>query len=368
MDDELIHWLALGLVPGIGDVQARLLVQQAGSATAVFGARQHLLEQIEGIGMVRAKAIRQFRDFSVARNELRFLDQNGAALLRYGHPGYPRRLLHCADAPFSLFYKGRADLDNGRIVGFVGTRNYTDYGRRATERLVEELSTAGCLIVSGLAVGIDAFAHRAALKQGLPTVGVVGHGLDRVYPHIHAPLARDLLEKDGGLLSEFFSGTLPDRHHFPLRNRIVAGLCDALVVVETGVKGGSMITARLADSYHRDVFAVPGRTTDAASTGCNRLIQQNKAFLLSDAQQLLDVMGWSDRRPAPPKQPVLFANLSPQEEQVLQQLKERPSLHVDELTAACGLHSSTVAAILLNLELNGLVQSLPGKRYGVLGN
>ncbi len=217
-----------------------------------------------------------------------------------------------------------------------------------------------------MALGIDAFAHKAALKNGLPTVGVVGHGLDKIYPPANTGLAKDMVKHGGGLLSEFFSGTKPDKHNFPLRNRVVAGLCDATVVVETNTKGGSMITAKLADAYNRDVFAVPGRTTDSKSSGCNYLIKNNKAILLTDADELLDVMGWKERRQKVKKQKELFIELSPEEKQIVQILQEKETVHIDEINLGSGLSSSAVAAAILNLELQGVVAGMPGKMYKLI--
>lgn len=220
------------------------------------------------------------------------------------------------------------------------------------------------LIVSGLAFGIDAIAHRAALKNGLPTVGVVGHGLDKIYPSQHSTLAREMAQQNGGLLTEFWSGTGPDKHNFPLRNRVVAGMSDATLVVETDIRGGSMITAQLADGYNRDVYALPGRTTDAKSRGCNYLIQQNRAALFTDAAQLLQAMGWEPHQPKE-RQPqrALFIELTPEEKTVVDLLQEKETVHIDEINFRTGLSSSTTAAAILNLELNNLVQSLPGKMY-----
>src|SRR5215203_5746586 len=363
MNQELLYQLALTLVPNIGDVQAKVLLQYFGNASSVFKAKLTELEKIDGIGTIRARSIKQFNDFSLAEAELKFVEKYKIKTLFLTDDDYPQRLLNCYDSPTFLFYKGTADLNNSKIICIVGTRNYTDYGKQFTEDLVKGLSDQQILIISGLAIGIDAFAHKAALKNGLPTIGVVGHGLDKIYPSVNTGLAKDMVKQGGGLLSEFFSGTKPDKHNFPLRNRIVAGLCDATVIVETNIKGGSMITAKLADAYNRDVFAVPGRTTDSKSSGCNYLIKNNKAILLTDADDLLDVMGWKEKRHKPKKQKELFIELSPDEKQVVQLLQEKETVHIDEINLRSGLTSSTVAAAILNLELQGVVSSMPGKMY-----
>ncbi len=363
MHSELVYQLALTLIPNIGDVHSKILVQQFGDASSIFKARQETLEKIEGIGIVRAKSIKRFKDFSLAEDEIKFIEKYNIKVLFLSDKDYPQRLLNCYDSPTVLFYKGSADLNASRVIGIVGTRSNTDYGKQFTEQLVEDLSAQQILIVSGLAFGIDCIAHKASVKNGLPTVGVVGHGLDKIYPSANTTLAKDMVKEGGGILSEFFSGTKPDKHNFPLRNRIVAGLCDATIIVETHLGGGSMITAKLADAYNRDVFAVPGRTTDNKSAGCNHLIKNNKAILLTDAQELLDVMGWNDKKTKPKKQRELFIELSAEEKLVVQLLQEKESVHIDEINLRSGLSSSTIAAAILNLELQGVILSMPGKLY-----
>jgi DNA processing protein len=298
--------------------------------------------------------------------ELRFIEKYKIKTLFLTDPEYPQRLLNCYDSPTLLFYKGTADLNASKVVAIVGTRSNTDYGKQFTEDLIAALSSQQALIISGLAIGIDAYAHKAALKNDLPTVGVVGHGLDKIYPSVNKGLARDMALQNGGILSEFFSGTLPDKHNFPLRNRIVAGMSDATIVVETLVSGGSMITAKLADAYNRDVFAVPGRTTDTKSKGCNYLIKNNKAILLTDADQLLDIMGWQEKKKKVKKQKELFIELTPEEKQVIDILKQKESVHIDEINISSGLSSSAVAAAILNLELQSVIGSMPGKMYKLL--
>jgi DNA processing protein len=366
MSSELFYQLALTLVPNIGDVHAKLLLQQFGNASTIFKAPHRELERLEGIGTVRANSIRTFNDFHLVEAELRFIEKYKIKTLFLTDPEYPQRLLNCYDSPTLLFYKGTADLNASKVVAIVGTRSNTDYGKQFTEDLIAALSSQQALIISGLAIGIDAYAHKAALKNDLPTVGVVGHGLDKIYPSVNKGLARDMALQNGGILSEFFSGTLPDKHNFPLRNRIVAGMSDATIVVETLISGGSMITAKLADAYNRDVFAVPGRTTDTKSKGCNYLIKNNKAILLTDADQLLDIMGWQEKKKKVKKQKELFIELTPEEKQVIDILKQKESVHIDEINISSGLSSSAVAAAILNLELQSVIGSMPGKMYKLL--
>jgi len=366
MNNELLHQLALTLVPNIGDVQAKILIQHFGEVTAIFKAKTSVLEKIEGIGAVRAKSIKEFDDFHLAEKELEFIEKYNIKTFFLTDKDYPKRLLNCYDSPTLLFYKGPADLNASKIVAIVGTRTNTEYGKQFTEKLVKDLSEQNITIISGLAFGIDAMAHKAAIKNNLPTVGVVGHGLDKIYPSDHAGLAKEMIKNGGGILSEFFSGTKPDKHNFPLRNRIVAGISDATVLVETNIKGGSMITGNLANAYNRDVFAVPGRTTDTKSSGCNHLIKYNKAILLTDAEEILEVMGWKERKTKTKKQKELFIELSQEEKQVVQLLQEKEMVSIDEINLGSGLSSSTIAAAILNLELQNVIASLPGKMYKLL--
>ncbi len=366
MHSELLYQLALTLVPNVGDVHARILVQHFGDATSVFRAKQSQLEKLEGIGEVRAKSLKKFDDFHLAETELRFIEKFKVRPLFLTDAAYPKRLLNCYDSPTMLFYKGTADLNAPRVVAVVGTRSNSDYGKAFTEKLVGDLAAHHVVVVSGLAFGIDAIAHKTALRAGLPTVGVVGHGLSKIYPAQHTSLAKEIIAGEGGILTEFFHDIKPDKHNFPLRNRIVAGMSDATVVVETAVKGGSMITAKLADAYNRDVFAVPGRTTDKGSSGCHHLIKYNKAILLTDADELLEVLGWKEKKATPKTQRALFIELTPEEEIIHKLLQTKESLHIDEINAGSGLSSSSVAAAILNLELQGVVQSQPGKMYKLL--
>lgn len=367
MNLELLNQLALTLVPNIGDVHAKILINHFGDASSVFKAKKSDLEKIEGIGEVRAKCIKEFNDFQLAEQELKFIEKYKIKTLFLTDKDYPKRLLNCYDAPTLLFYRGDADLNSSKIVAIVGTRTNTEYGKQFTEKLVNDLSDQGILIISGLAHGIDAIAHKAALKNNLPTVGVVGHGLDKVYPSENTNLAKEMVKNGGGILSEFFSGTKPHKHNFPLRNRIVAGLSDCTVVVETNVKGGSMITAKLADAYNRDVFAVPGRTSDKASSGCNHLIKFNKAVLLTDADELSEVLGWKEgKKEKALQQKQLFIELTAEEKQIIHLLQEKGTVHIDEINLKSGLSSSEAAAAILNLELQNVIASLPGKMYKLL--
>jgi DNA processing protein len=363
---DLLYQIALSQVPHIGYVHAKILIEHFGTAQSIFRAKMHELERLEGIGTVRAQSIHSFRDFSNAEKEIRFMEKYRIQPLFLKDPSYPQRLLHCYDPPTLLYYKGNADLNASRIIAIVGTRSNTEYGKQFTEKLVRDLSSIQVLVVSGLAFGIDACAHKAALKNSLQTVGALGHGLDTIYPSEHTALAKEMV-KQGGLLTEFPSKTKPDKHNFPSRNRLVAGMCDAVVLVETGIKGGSMITGELAHGYNRDVFAVPGRTTDTKSAGCNYLIRSNKAILLTEAREIIDIMGWEETKKTSVKQQrTLFVELSDAEKTIVNILQEKENVSVDEINLKSGLSSSTIAAALLNLEIQNVVHAQPGKMYSLV--
>ena len=366
MHSELLYQLALTEVPYVGTVRAKILATHFSNAENIFKSSLRELENIEGIGTIPAKSIKSFADYSKAEEEIKFVEKYRIKPLFLTDNDYPKRLLNCYDSPTLLFYKGDADLNVSKIIAIIGTRNHTEYGKQQTEKLVKELSSQNILVVSGMAFGIDAVAHKASYKNNLATVGVLGHGLDQIYPPEHSNLAKDILKHGGGLLTEFRSNTKPDKHNFPTRNRIVAGMSDATVVIETGEKGGSMITAELANGYNKDVFALPGRVNDHKSTGCNFLIRNNKAMLLTDAEELIEVMGWEEKAKSLKEkrsQREIFIELSKDEKIIVDILKEKESVHIDELNMKSGLSNSTAAAAILNLELQNVVISLPGKLY-----
>ena len=363
MTTELIYQLSLCQVPFIGNVHAKKLIETFGSASAVFNAPLHDLEKIENIGVIKAKSIKKFRDFARAEKEQAFIEKYEIRALFLTDNDYPQRLLNCFDPPAMLFYKGTVDLNASRIVAIVGTRNNTEYGKYFTEKLVKALVKVDTVIVSGLALGIDTIAHKCSLKYGIPTIGVVGHGLDTIYPPENTNLAKQMI-RQGGLLSEFRSNTKPDKHNFPSRNRVVAGISDATIIVESGAKGGSNITANLAWGYNRDVFAVPGRSTDVKSEGCNRLIRENKAMLLDDPGELITTMGWNEHEKKKGMlQKQLFLEMSVEEKKIVELLRKDEDTGIEELNFKSGLSSSSIASALLNLEMQGVLKVLPGKRY-----
>lgn len=363
MSDDLLYQIALTLVPNIGDIHAKALVNRYGDAQSVFKAKKSALENMEGIGTVRANSIKSFQDFTTCEAEIKFVEKYKIVPLFLTDKNYPQRLLNCYDSPLLLYYRGIADLNTAKIISIVGTRNHSEYGKMICEKIVEELQNENVLIISGLAFGIDTIAHKSALKNNLSTVGVLAHGLDRIYPVQNKILAKQMTE-NGGLLTEFLSETNPDKQNFPKRNRIVAGMCDALIVIESGKKGGSLITAELANGYNKDVFALPGKTSDIKSEGCNYLIKNNKASLITSASDLLEMMNWNPAtKIASKKQRALFIEFTADEKIVIDILQAQDSIQIDQLYFKSGLSSSAMAAALLLLEMNGIVTSLPGKVY-----
>jgi DNA processing protein len=367
LNTDLLYQLALTQVPQIGSVQAKLLADEFETAEAIFNAKKSLLEKIEGIGTVRAASIKSFVAFKEQEAEIKFIEQYKIKPLFLKDEQYPQRLLNCYDPPTLLFYRGNANLNTSKVISIIGTRSNSDYGKQAVEQIIEQLLPHQPLIASGLAYGVDAIAHKQSVKHQLPTVGVLAHGLDKIYPSAHTTLAKEMIASGGGLLTEYRKETKPDKHHFPTRNRIVAGMCDATIVIETGVKGGSMITAHLANSYNRDVFAIPGKTTDAKSEGCNYLIQSNKAVLIRNGNDVIEQMGWEQQlKKTVASQKQLFVELNEEEKILYNLLKEKNSLSIDEINFNCKLSSSEIASALLTMEFKGLVRSLPGKLYALI--
>jgi DNA processing protein len=366
MNEEVFYHLALTQVPQIGNIQIGVLLKHFGDPSLVFKSNQKLLESINGIGAIRANAIKKFSDFNRIEKELKFISKNDISVLIKYDEGYPRRLENCVDAPQLLFYKGSQSLNQQRIVAIVGTRAPTDYGKERVAALIASLKSVDVMVVSGLAYGIDTLVHRDCVKYGINTVGVLGHGLDQIYPSSNRILASEMLQQ-GGLLTEFMHGTKPDRQNFPKRNRIVAGMVDAVVVIESGEKGGSIITAEIANSYNRDVFAYPGRTTDLGSMGCNHLIRTHRADLITSGLEFIEFMGWNHAtKKKKAIQAELFLSLEGTEKQLYNLILDREPVSIDELIVQTMLKSSEVSAILFSLEMRGLVSPRPGKLYAAV--
>jgi len=366
MDQNRLSLLALHFIPGVGDYLVRQVVSYCGSAEKVFKTPKGKLLKIPGVGAVTADAILNGKPFQLAEKEIIKAEKESVELLFFTDKKYPTRLKNIPDAPSILYAKGNCDFENPKTVGIVGTRQATAYGKEQVEQLVKDLVPHNTLIVSGLAYGIDIHAHKQSLKHGLSTVGVMGSGMDIIYPSSHKDTAIKMLEH-GGLVTENPFGTKPDAHNFPQRNRIIAGLCDALVVVEAAIKGGALITAEIANSYNKDVFAFPGNIGETYSDGCNNLIKTNKAHLLTSVKDLEYIMNW-EAATAPKKvKPSLSLSEFDEHEQVVLKIlieKKAPVL-IDEVSWKSNLPVSQLASVLLGLEFKGVVRSLPGKQYSL---
>ena len=371
MKDEQIYTLALTRIPGLGQLGACNLVRTLGSASAIFHQRNELASLVPGVTDKLVKALDCPEAIKRAEEELMFTEKNQIQCITFNDERYPSRLRECEDAPLALFYRGNARLDALRVISIVGTRHATAYGEDLCNSFVRDLKELcpDVLIVSGLAYGIDIHAHRAALQYGFPTVGVLAHGLDRIYPAAHRKTAIAMMDQ-GGLLTEFMSGTNPDRQNFVKRNRIVAGMSDATIIVESAAKGGALITAELAESYHRDCFAFPGKTTDIYSAGCNKLIRNNRAALLLSAEDFVETMGWAtSASKASPKaiQRELFPDLNEEESKVVDILQQNSEgMQVNQLVVEADIPINRMSALLFELEMKGVVRALAGGVYRVL--
>lgn len=366
MDQKRLSQLALHFIPGIGSYTVKQLISYSGSAENVFKLPKARLLKIPGIGPTTATSIINNQPFKKAEEELELTEKHNTQLLLYSDKNFPARLKHINDAPSLLYYKGTADLNTRKVVAIVGTRNATRYGKEFTERLIEGLEKHSPLIVSGLAYGIDIQAHKSALKYNLPTIGVMASGIDFIYPALHKKTALAMTENGGGLLTEQSFGSKPDAPKFPARNRIIAGMADAVIVVEAARKGGALITAELANSYNKDVFALPGDVNSPYSAGCNTLIKSHKAHLLTSVEDVEYIMNWEPQI-AGQNEPEPIPDLSlldDEEKMVFLQLQQHSNpMLIDNLSWQTQLPIGKLASILLNLEFKGLVSSLPGKSY-----
>ncbi len=361
----LIYQIGITLIPGIGDVNGKKLVSYCGGTEAVFKEKKQALMKIPGIGLSTVNSILSQKVLNRAEKEISFIDKYNVTPLFYTNKKYPQRLKHCIDGPMMLYYMGNTDLNSPRIISIVGTRTASEYGKEICAKFVKDLADLDVVVVSGLAYGIDTHAHKSSLKNDLATIGILAHGLDRIYPQANKSLAEKMV-LNGGLLTDFMSKTNPDRENFPKRNRIVAGIADAIIVIESAIKGGALITANIANSYDRDVFAVPGKISDKYSEGCNFLIKTNRAALIQSARDVKYIMQWESNTDKSPKQQKLFKELSPEEELIVNILKENNETSVDYIVLKSKLSPSNIAAILLNLEFDGVIKSLPGKMYKCL--
>lgn len=363
MTSNLLHQIALSSIKGIGPRLAKRLIAYCGSIEAVFEEKKRGLQKIPGFGDKIIHNMDLDSALKMAEKEIDYIRKNHIQALFYLDEDYPDRLKNCEDSPLVLFVDGEVNFKNDKIISMVGTRKASDYGRTQCEKLISELKERGHepLIVSGLAYGIDVCAHRAALKQNLSTVGVLGHGLSFLYPSAHRKTAEEI-KQNGALVSDFLHDIDAEPPNFVKRNRIIAGMADATIIVESAVTGGALITADLANSYNRDVFAFPGRISDKYSAGCNKLIKSNKAALIESAKDLEYILGW-DQINSKPRQTQMFVDLNNEELKTVEILASKGALAIDELSFLCEFPLSKLSSILLNLEFAGKVKCLPGKVY-----
>lgn len=358
-----LYKIALTKIDSIGAVLTKQLVSYCGGIEAVFEQSKKQLLKIPKIGPAAVNKILSTDALKNAEKEQEFIHKENISYYFYLDEGYPSRLKHYPDSPVMIYYKGTLNLENRRTVGIIGTRQPSEVGKLNCEKLVEDLKAYDVYVISGLAHGIDATAHKASVHNKVPTIGVLGHGLQMMYPAQHRSLATKMLDEGGAIITEFGHTTIPDRPNFPMRNRIIAALSDALVVVESARKGGSIITAIYANEYNKDVFAFPGRIQDEKAQGCNMLIKQHKAALMESAADIGYIMNWEEDVSSMPTQASLFLNLLPEEQAIIDCLKEHKQLSADQLHYRLKMPHSRLSSILLNLEFNGILKSLPGKKY-----
>jgi DNA processing protein len=369
MNEDLLFALALYQINNIGSKTILLLLEHYENIEAIFKAKKQELLKIKGIGEKTIADIVTYKNEALkkAEKEIKFIEKNEIDILFYTDNHYPNRLKECHDAPFLLFCKGNYNFNVPKILSIVGTRHATDYGKKITQNLVEEFTALDICIISGLALGIDSYAHQSAVKHGLQNIAVLGHGLDMIYPSTNKQLA-EKIEQNGALVTDFFSETLPNKQNFPRRNRIVAGMSDAVVVIESAEKGGALITAEIANSYNKEVFAIPGNIDHKYSVGCNQLIKNNKAQLATEAKDIISLLNWDieKNKKKKPKQAQLFLNLSKEEEPIYQLIKEKNKIHIDDLIHFTEKNLSNLSSVLLQLELRDLIQPLPGKYFAIV--
>jgi DNA processing protein len=359
--------IAFTMIPLVGPVLGRQLIAYCGSIEAVFTESKRRLKSIPGIGEEIASQISNTSTlFQIAEEELVRMEKENIGYTFFLDASYPQRLLHLPDAPLLLYIKGNVQLQPERCVAIIGTRKPTAYGKSVTEEIIESLLQMDVTIISGLAYGIDITAHKCCVKHRIPTIGVMGSGMGNIYPDSHLPVAEKMMEQ-GGLITEFSYDTGPDAVNFPMRNRIVAGLCDVLVVIESGVKGGSMITAALANDYNKDVVAIPGRKLDKSSAGCNHLIKHQQAHLIETGEDLIELMSWHKKTRQQNFQTDLFTEMSENEQKIYKLIVEDREKDIDTLAFQSKTTPGELAAILLSLEFKGAIKSLPGKKFMAVG-
>jgi len=361
-DQDLFYLLALMKVEGVGDIIAKKLITNCGSAESIFKTGLNKIAAIDGIGSALVNNLKDKSIFEKADKELKFIQSNNIQVSYFQDDIYPERLKHCIDSPVLIFTAGNIDLKNRKTISIVGTRQITSYGIEFCRKFIEDLVPLDPVIISGFAYGVDIMAHQLAMEYNLQTVGVLAHGLNQIYPKNHKKYMAKM-EENGGFITEFWSTSQPDRENFVRRNRIVAGISEATIVIESADKGGSLITANLANDYNRDVFAVPGRVTDKYSQGCNDLIKTQKANVLTSVADLVYVLNWDLEKKSKPVQKQLFVELEPDEQMVYDFLIKNGKELLDSIALECNLPIFKISGILLNMELKGVIRPLPGKTF-----
>jgi len=360
-----IYKIAFSKLHGIGPVRAAQIISKIGSPEVLFTNSLKSVWQETGFSKSILKSMKKEEALELAENQHNYNEKNEILSHFFLDKDYPRRLKQCGDPPIVIYSKGKMELNQSKIVSIVGTRNLTNYGTKILNELFDTLKTEQIQIISGLAYGVDILAHRLCLEHGLETIGVLGHGLDRIYPFKHRSTALEMME-NGGLVTEFMINTNPDRENFPMRNRIVAGMSDATIVVESKIKGGSIITAELANDYSRDVFAFSGDVDRPFSEGCNDLIRKQKAHLITKGIDFLTFMNWKDSKKKQILQKQMFHDLNPEEDIIVRLLEDESELHADVLCVKSGITPSQMNVILFNLEMANVVQQIPGKRFKLI--
>ncbi|HKJ06741.1 MAG TPA: DNA-processing protein DprA [Flavobacteriaceae bacterium] len=363
LEEDLFYTLALQRVKGIGDINAKKLIAHCGSPKQVFKSKKYLLEKINGIGSFTIRNLNDSQNLKAAENELKYLKTHTIAFRYFLDKDYPEGLKHCVDAPILLFTKGNINLNKAPLISIVGTRNITSYGRSFCEDLIENLKEYKPIIVSGFAYGTDITAHKSAIKQKLQTIGVLAHGFEKMYPKSHIKYVEEVAQ-NGGFITDFWHNDALIRENFLKRNRIIAGLTEATIIIESAEKGGSLVTADIASSYNREVLAVPGRATDTYSKGCNTLIKQNKAAILTSATDVVELLNWKLEETKPKSvQKQLFVELNNEEQKVYDFLIEKGKTQLDFIALQNQLPIHKTSTLLFNLEMKGVVKPLPGKLF-----
>ncbi len=361
--NELVAVLRLQCIPNIGDVTAKKLIAHCGSPMAVFSDKRQLLEKIDGIGSVTLRGLRDAKYLKMAEAEAKYVQEQGVDVRYFLDETYPKYLKHCIDGPLLLFKRGNMNLKGRKIISVVGTRKITGYGTALCEQLISDLAPLDPIIVSGYAYGVDICVQKAAIKHGLQTIGCLAHGLNQTYPKVHSKF-NVAIEANGGFLTEFWSTSNPEREHFLRRNRIIAGMTEATIVIESAEKGGSLVTADIANSYSRDVFAFPGRAQDKYSIGCNNLIKQQKAHMITHAADLIFMLGWElEAKEENGTQKQLFVSLENNEQTIYDYLHKEGKQQLDSIALECKIPVFKVSSTLLNMEMKGVIRPLPGKLF-----